>query len=50
MLSVVGLAMRFVGMLFAAYVSRAIGAEGVGLYSLVTTVYTFAITPPKFAR
>ena len=44
LLTLVGLAMRSVGMLFGALVSRAVGAEGVGLYTLIMTVYSFALT------
>ena len=44
LLTLVGLAMRSVGMLFGALVSRAVGAEGVGLYTLIMTVYSFAVT------
>ncbi|MBQ8528760.1 MAG: oligosaccharide flippase family protein [Clostridia bacterium] len=43
-LTAVGLAMRTVSMLFGAYISRAVGAEGVGLYTVVMTVYSFAVT------
>lgn len=44
LLTVVGLAMRSVGMFFGALVSRAVGAEGVGLYTIIMTVYSFALT------
>ena len=44
LLTLVGLAMRSVGMFFGAFVSRAVGAEGVGLYTLIMTVYSFALT------
>ncbi len=44
LLSVVGLAMRAVGLFLGAYISGAIGAEGVGLQSLIGTVYSFAVT------
>ena len=43
-LSAVGLSMRTVGLIFGAFVTRAIGAEGMGLYTLVMTVYSFALT------
>ena len=36
--------MRSVAMFFGAYISRAVGAEGVGLYTLIMTVYSFAVT------
>jgi len=44
LLSAVGLAMRAVGLFLGAYISGAIGAEGVGLQSLIGTVYSFAVT------
>ena len=44
LLTAVGLVMRSVGMLFAAYLSRTVGAEGMGVYAIVTTVYSFAMT------
>lgn len=36
--------MRSVGVVFNAYISGKIGAEGMGLYSLITGVYGFAVT------
>lgn len=44
MLTLVGLAIRTVGMFFGAFISRAVGAEGTGLYTLIMTVYSFAVT------
>ena len=44
MLTAVALAMRTVGMFFGAYISGKVGAEGVGLYTVIMTVYSFAIT------
>lgn len=44
LLTLVGLAMRTVGMFFGAFISRTVGAEVTGLYTLVMTVYSFAIT------
>lgn len=44
MLTLVGLAVRTVSMFFGAFISRTIGAEGVGLYTIVMTVYSFAVT------
>ncbi len=44
MLTLVGLAIRTVGMIFGAFISRTVGAEGTGLYTLVMTVYSFAVT------
>lgn len=43
-MTIVGLALRTVGLIFGAYISRAVGAEGVGLNTLITTVYSFALT------
>ena len=36
--------MRSIAVIFNAYVSGKIGAGGMGLYSLVTSVYAFAVT------
>ena len=36
--------MRTVGVAFSAYLSRRVGAEGLGLYELVMSVYGFAVT------
>ncbi|MBQ8583270.1 MAG: oligosaccharide flippase family protein [Clostridia bacterium] len=44
MLTAVALAMRSVAMLFGAFVTRAVGAEGIGLYTVISTVYSFAVT------
>ncbi len=44
MLTAVGLLMRTVGLLFNAFITRAVGAEGIGLYTVVMTVYGFAVT------
>ena len=44
LLTMVGIAVRTVTLLFNAYVSRAVGAEGVGLFTLIGTVYGFAVT------
>lgn len=44
MLTLVGLAMRTVAMFFSAFISRTVGAEGTGLYTLIMTVYSFALT------
>ena len=44
MLAAVGLTMRTVTMLFGAFVSRAVGAEGMGLHTVIMTVYAFAVT------
>lgn len=44
LLTVVGLAVRSVGMAFNSYITRTVGAEGIGLFTLIMTVYSFAIT------
>ena len=44
MLTAVALAMRTVAMFFGAFISRRVGAEGTGLYTIVMTVYSFAVT------
>ncbi len=44
MLSAVSVAMRAVAVSFNAYVSKKIGAEGIGLFGLVMTVYNLAVT------
>ncbi|MBR2465919.1 MAG: oligosaccharide flippase family protein [Clostridia bacterium] len=44
LLTAVGLSVRTVGLIFGAFVSRAVGAEGTGLYTLIMTVYSFAVT------
>lgn len=44
MLVSVALIMRTVGVIFNAYAANKIGAEGMGLYSLVMSVYVFAVT------
>ena len=44
LLVLVGLAIRTVSMFFGAFISRTVGAEGTGLYTLVMTVYSFAVT------
>lgn len=44
MLTAVGIAMRTVALFFNAFVTQKIGAEGMGLYTIVMTVYGFAVT------
>ena len=44
LMTLVGLAMSTAAMLFGAFVTRTVGAEGTGLYTLVMTAYSFAIT------
>ncbi len=43
-LGAVTIFMRSISVIFNAYVSGKIGAEGIGLYSLVTSIYGFAVT------
>ncbi len=43
-LSVAALVMRTVSVSYGAYISDRVGAEGMGLYSLIMSVYTFAVT------
>ena len=43
-LTLVGFAMRGAVLFLGAYISSEIGAEGVGLQGLVSTVYSFAVT------
>lgn len=43
-LTAVGLAIRTAAMLFGAFISRTVGAEGMGLYTVIMTVYSFALT------
>ncbi len=43
-LTLVGLSVKTVALMFGAFVSRTVGAEGTGLYTLVMTVYSFLIT------
>ena len=38
LLTVVGLAVRSVAMVFNSYLTRTVGAEGIGLFTLVMTV------------
>ena len=42
--SAVGLGLRTIALIFAAYVSRTVGAEGVGLNTLIVSAYGFALT------
>lgn len=44
LMTIVGLALRTCAMIFGAFISRSVGAEGTGLYTLVMTAYSFAIT------
>ena len=44
LLTVVALTIKTVNLAFSAFISREIGAEALGLYTLIGTVYAFAIT------
>ncbi len=44
LLTLVALSMRGVGLFASSFVSGAVGAEGVGLYTLIMTLYGFALT------
>ncbi len=44
LLTIVALTIRTVNLGFSAFISRKIGAEALGLYTLIGTVYAFAIT------
>lgn len=44
LLSIVALGMRFVGVSYNVYISNRIGAEAMGLFTLISTVYGFGIT------
>lgn len=44
LLTAVGLAMKTAGMFFGSFLSRSIGAEGIGIYTLITTVYSLSVT------
>ncbi len=44
LMTLVGLGMKTAAMMLGAYISRSVGAEGTGLYTLIMTVYSFAVT------
>lgn len=44
LLTAVGIAIRSVSLGFNSYVTHSIGAEGIGLFTLISTVYAFAVT------
>ncbi len=44
LLTIVGLAVRSVSLAFNSYITKSIGAEGMGLFTLIGTVYSFAVT------
>ena len=43
-LTVTSVFMRFISVVFNVYITKKIGSEGMGLFSLVLSVYTFAVT------
>ena len=44
LMTVVSLTIRFVAVSFNAYLSKKIGAAALGLFTLISTVYGFALT------
>ncbi len=40
----VSIFMRIIGVVFSAYTANTVGAEGIGVYSLIMSVYVFAVT------
>ena len=44
LLTIVGLAIRSVSIAFNSYITKAVGAEGIGLFTLIMNIYSFAIT------
>ena len=44
LLTIVALTIRTVNLAFSAFISRKIGAEALGLYTLIGTIYAFAVT------
>ena len=44
MLTAVALCTRSIAMLFSSFLAKSVGGEGVGLFTLVMTVYSFALT------
>ncbi len=44
LLTAVGIAVRSVSLGFNSYISRTLGAESIGLFTLIGTVYSFAVT------
>lgn len=43
-LTITTLISRIIGILFRVYMSNKVGAEAIGLYQLITTIYLFAVT------
>lgn len=44
LLTIVGLAIRSVTIAFNSYITKTVGAEGIGLFTLIMNIYAFAIT------
>ena len=44
LLTIVGLAIRSVSIAFNSYITKSVGAEGIGLFTLIMNIYSFAIT------
>jgi stage V sporulation protein B len=44
MLAAVGILIRSVSILFNSFITRSVGAEGIGLFTLIMNVYAFAVT------
>ncbi len=44
LLTAVGIAIRSVSLIFNSFITQKIGAEGIGLFTLIGTVYSFAVT------
>ena len=44
LMTVVAMLIRIISVIFNVYISNMIGAEGLGLFTLITTVYGFALT------
>ena len=44
LMTLVALALRGLGVTFNAYITKTIGAEALGLYTLLGSVYSFALT------
>ncbi|MBO7250186.1 MAG: stage V sporulation protein B, partial [Clostridia bacterium] len=43
-LTLTSVVMRMIGVSFNVYISDAVGAEAMGLFTLISTVYGFALT------
>ncbi len=44
LLCIVGLAIKTVGIAFSAFIGRAVGSEALGLFTLIGSLYSFAVT------